>query len=80
MLGDDLGLTARQGHFGPGQAVMPGQSRAVERAYARSERAALDADLDALGENTFDVYLNDQAYWMNVPAKVWINRLGGYRC
>ena len=33
----------------------------------------------ALGETTFDVYLNDRAYWRNVPAAVWGYRLGGYQ-
>ena len=33
----------------------------------------------ALGETTFDVYLNDRAYWRNVPAAVWDYKLGGYQ-
>jgi hypothetical protein len=32
-----------------------------------------------LGETTFDVYLNDAAYWRNVPAGVWAYTLGGYQ-
>ena len=24
-----------------------------------------------LGDTTFDIYLNDRAYWRNVPAAVW---------
>ncbi len=32
-----------------------------------------------LGETTFDVYLNDRAYWRNVPAAVWNYKLGGYQ-
>ena len=79
MLGDDFGLTAGWGHFGSGQAVMPGQGRAVERAYAGSERTALGAGLETLGETTFDIHLNDNAYWRNVPAAVWNYRLGGYQ-
>ena len=79
MFGDDFGLTAGWGHFGSGQAVMPGQGRAVERAYTRSERAALDDALDTLGETTHDIHLNDNAYWRNVPANVWNYRLGGYQ-
>ncbi len=79
MSDDDFGLTAGWGHFGSGQAVMPGQGRAVERAFAGSERSALGAALDTLGESTYDVYLNDQAYWRNVPANVWNYRLGGYQ-
>ena len=79
MFGDDFGLTAGWGHFGSGQAVMPGQGRAVERAYMGSERSALGAAVDALGETTYDIHLSDQAYWRNIPAKVWNYRLGGYQ-
>ena len=32
-----------------------------------------------LGEGSFDVYLNDAAFWQNVPAAVWGYRLGGYQ-
>ena len=32
-----------------------------------------------LGDSTFDVYLNDRAYWRNVPAAVWNYKLGGYQ-
>ena len=79
MFGDDFGLTAGWGHFGSGQAVMPGQGRAVERAYTGTERTALGTALDALGETTYDIHLNDNAYWRNVPANVWNYRLGGYQ-
>ena len=79
MFGDDFALTAGWGHFGAGQAVMPGQGRAVERAYAGSERSALGAALDTQDETTYDIYLNGNAYWRNVPANVWNYRLGGYQ-
>ena len=79
MFSDDFGLTAGWGHFGSGQAVMPGQGRAVERAYTGSERSALGTALDALGGTTYDIHLNDNAYWRNVPAAVWNYQLGGYQ-
>ena len=79
MFGDDFGLTVGWGHFGAGQAVMPGQGRVEDRPYAGSERAALSSDLDTLGETTNDIHLNDNAYWRNVPANVWNYRLGGYQ-
>ena len=41
MAGDDFALTAGWGHFGSGDAVMPGQGRIVQRAYTPDERAAL---------------------------------------
>ena len=79
MTGDDFALTAGWGHFGSGDAVMPGQGCVVERAYTLDERAALDSVLPTLGEATFDVYLNAHAFWRNVPAAVWGYKLGGYQ-
>ena len=79
MAGDDFTLAAGWGHFGAGGAVMPGQGRAIERDYTPEERAALSAALSALGATTFDVYLNDRAFWRNIPAAVWRYKLGGYR-
>ena len=78
MAGKDFDLTASWGHFGQGQAVMPGQGSVVERAYTAEERAALSR-VAPLGETTFDIYLNDRAYWRNVPAAVWTYKLGGYQ-
>ena len=79
MIEDDFALTAGWGHFGQGKAVMPGQGRVVERPYTANERAALDKGAQTLGETTFDIYLNDRAYWRNVPAAVWSYKLGGYQ-
>ena len=79
MTGDDFALTAGWGHHGTGDAVMPGQGRIVGRAYTTDERAALGDTITALGDTTFDVYLNDRAFWRNVPAIVWGYKLGGYQ-
>ena len=79
MAGDDFALAVGWGHLGAGGAVMPGQGRVVERAFTPEEREALGDALPALGETTFDVYLNDRAFWRNVPAAVWRYRLGGYQ-
>jgi hypothetical protein len=32
-----------------------------------------------IGETTYDVYLNDVAYWKNIPARVWDCTIGGYQ-
>ena len=32
-----------------------------------------------LGDSTFDIYLNDGAYWRNVPSAIWHYKLGGYQ-
>ena len=79
MAGEDFAVTAGWGHFGAGDAVMPGRGRIVERAYRPEEREALAEHVAALGETTFDVYLNGEAFWRNVPAAVWNYRLGGYQ-
>ena len=79
MTGDDFALTAGWGHYGTGDAVMPGQGRVVERDYTADERAALGDDGGVFGQTTFDIYLNGNAYWRNVPAAVWRYKLGGYQ-
>ena len=79
MASDDFALTGGWGHYGSGGAVMPGQGRVIERAYTPDERAALGDALPALGETTFDVYLNGNAFWRNIPAAVWRYKLGGYQ-
>ena len=79
MAEDDFALTAGWGHFGIGAAVMPGQGRTVERLCNADERAALGDAAATLGDSTFDVYLNDRAYWQNVPTAVWNYKLGGYQ-
>ena len=79
MDGDDFDVTAGWGHFGSGQAVMPGQGRVVERSYTSEERDAMGDAVSTLGDTTFDIYLNERAYWRNVPANVWGYKLGGYQ-
>ncbi len=79
MAGDDFALTAGWGHFGQNAAVMPGQGRAFDRPYTAVERAALGGATSTLGDATLDIYLNDRAYWSNVPAAVWNYKLGGYQ-
>ena len=79
LTGQDFAVTAGWGHSGSGDAVMPGQGRAVERAYTPSERTELDDAVSMLGRTTFDIYLKDNAFWRNVPAAVWTYRLGGYQ-
>ena len=79
MADEDFAVTARWGHYGVGEAVMPGQGRAVERTYTPEEREVLGDTLCALGETTFDVYLNGTAFWRNIPAAIWAYKLAGYQ-
>jgi hypothetical protein len=93
-LGDaDLKVTARWGYTqtsGGGRIVMPGPGLIAARAYTDTERAALaqegkmlglslDEVLALLGGTTFDIHLNADAFWSNVPARVWDYTLGGYQ-
>jgi hypothetical protein len=86
----DLVVRAGWGYRSATGAIMPGQGRASERDYTPEELAAIergaaelgmsyDEVLASLGETSYDIYLNDAAYWGNVPARVWEYTLGGYR-
>ncbi len=86
----DLELTAGWGHSGARGATMPGKGRVEERGYTTEEREAIaegaealglspEEALECLGEETRDIYLNDVAYWSNVPAAVWDFYIGGYQ-
>jgi predicted helicase len=86
----DLSLTAGWGHTSENRITMPGRGKVVERDYSRNEldlmhkRAATTGSnigqLQALlGKSTCDIYLNDHAYWGNVPMKVWDYNIGGYQ-
>ncbi|MCE2423415.1 MAG: N-6 DNA methylase [Gemmatimonadetes bacterium] len=79
MDGDDFAVDAGWGHFGTGDAVMPGQGRTRERPYTAEEQAAAGNATATLGETTFDIYLNERAFWRNIPAEVWHYKLGGYQ-
>lgn len=90
----DLALTAgwgaTQGAGSGATIVMPGRGQTATRDYTEAERKALakegatlgltEEDVFALlGQKTLDVHLNADAYWSNVPEKVWSYTLGGYQ-
>ena len=86
----DLAVSVGWGYAGQGGATMPGKGKIVERDYTHVERAAIEAGAKALGfnpeeafthlgETTNDIYLNERAYWTNVPVGVWDYVIGGYR-
>jgi hypothetical protein len=86
----ELRITAGWGHGGKGGITMPGKGKLIERDYTGGEMAglmesalALHLDSDQLfqhlGAKTCDVYLNDVAYWRNIPARVWDYTIGGYQ-
>jgi hypothetical protein len=85
----ELALNVNWGFAGQ-NGVMPGRGKTVERDYTPAERdaiteGALALGLDSgeafarLGARTLDVYLNEAAYWKNVPARVWAYHIGGYQ-
>lgn len=68
---------------------MPGKGRIISRDYTPDEMAAIEAGAGAqgltskqalacLGHTTNDVFLNETAYWGNVPENVWGYTVGGY--
>ena len=86
----DLAVTAGWGHAGKGGVTMPGKGRIVQRPYDNGELEAIAQTAKAqglsqkqalalLGPDTRDVYLNDKAYWKNIPANVWQYYIGGYQ-
>jgi hypothetical protein len=86
----DLALTVGWGHGGKGGITMPGKGKAVKREYTPEELAAIregapalglspEQALERLGESTYDIYLNEVAYWRNIPEKVWHYYIGGYQ-
>ncbi|MGB8647588.1 MAG: type ISP restriction/modification enzyme [Anaerolineae bacterium] len=74
-----LNVTAGWGHAGKEGATMPGKGKRVERDYIPNELNALGATVEQLGVQTGDVYLNDVAYWRNIPERVWKYYIGGYQ-
>lgn len=68
---------------------MPGAGKAVYRDYSAAEQSCWAPIADRfeispetmsslIGGGTVDVFLNDVAYWANVPKAVWEYVLGGY--
>jgi len=76
----DLELTAGWGHAGKGGVTMPAKGKITLREMTPGERAALpEGATDILGVQTCDVWLNNRAYWRNIPLRVWEYSLGGYQ-
>jgi len=69
----NLAITAGWGSAGREGVTMPGKGRRVERQPGPAEIGA------GLGDKTYDIYLNDDAYWRNIPARVWDYTIGGYQ-
>ncbi|MDR0827135.1 MAG: N-6 DNA methylase [Desulfovibrio sp.] len=85
-----LKLTTGWGHAGKDGVTMPGMGKLVERDYSPEEMETItqgaqalgltqDEALDRLGATTYDIYLNNAAFWRNVPKNVWEYYIGGYQ-
>jgi len=89
----ELDVTAGWGHAGKGGVCMPGQGKLERRPLSEGEalecgglpplwqsagKPAQSKDSRAPAE-TLDVYLNDVAYWANIPPAVWNYHIGGYQ-
>lgn len=68
-----LDVTAGWGHAGKDGVCMPGADKAQMRFQDDEELRRV------FGDETLDVYLNQHAYWSNVPKAVWEYRIGGYQ-
>ena len=80
----ELDVTANWGYGGRGGITMPGRGRADARAPMAAEggpdTAAAQLYHTAVGElRTYDVYLNNLAFWRNIPERVWEYTIGGYQ-
>ncbi len=74
----DFGVTVGWGHAGKNGVTMPGKGKLTDRPYTPEEAQSL-ADASLLGAITHDIYLNEMAYWKNVPDRVWNYTIGGYQ-
>ncbi|HVB25292.1 MAG TPA: type ISP restriction/modification enzyme [Ktedonobacteraceae bacterium] len=89
----DLAITVGWGHGSNnsnGNVTMPGKGKLLERPYTPDELSAIQEGTKAigltveealahLGATTCDIYLNNVAYWQNVPSNVWRFTIGGYQ-
>jgi hypothetical protein len=71
---DEFALTAGWGNGGQGGITMPGRGRSETRPATAQETAG-----GWTHSQTLDIYLNDQAYWKNLPEAVWGFTIGGYQ-
>jgi hypothetical protein len=58
---------------------MPGKGKIIDHDFTQKERASLGEAIKLLGDCTCDVYLNEFAYWSNIPLRVWEYTIGGYQ-
>jgi predicted helicase len=76
----DLIINVGWGHGGKNGVTMPGKGKAIARQYTTAEMSVISPEMrKLLGTKTYDIYLNDRAYWQNIPVRVWEYTIGGYQ-
>lgn len=74
-------------HIGEDGIAMPGSGKSDQREYTAEEIEAIGREsglskiemMKLLGPTTYDIFLNDVAYWKNVPLGVWEFTIGGFQ-
>lgn len=74
----ELDVTAGWGHAGKGNVCMPGKGAIAERSLDAAWREKHGWPI-VFGDATLDVFLNETAFWANVPRPVWEYTIGGYQ-
>jgi len=86
----ELDLNVGWGHLGKDGITMPGKGKMIERDYTKDEVVAIKQGaaslgltfaqaITQLGKTTCNIYLNDVAFWQNIPGNVWDYTIGGYQ-
>jgi hypothetical protein len=71
------------------EIVMPGHGKYQKREYTKEERSLISRGglklelkpqdiFSMFGDFTYDIFLNDIAYWKNVPSRIWNYIIGGH--
>ncbi|MEB3249412.1 MAG: type ISP restriction/modification enzyme, partial [Merismopediaceae bacterium] len=83
----DFSINVGWGHSGKQGVTMPGKGKLIERAFSDKELTYFQQNLQLnseqvnqlLGNITYYIYLNEIAYWKNIPQRVWDYTIGGYQ-
>ncbi len=73
----EFALTAGWGRVGKNGATMPGRGKAILRP-AQPGGSTRDGFTEGR-QQTWDIWLNEAAYWKNIPMAVWDYTQGGYQ-
>lgn len=72
--------TRRQKSGAISRIVMPGNGRISVRERSDTEWLAIEErDIELLGADVLDVFLNDRVCWRGVPEAVWDFKIGGFQ-